>query len=114
MCKEEASKTLLHQSLQYSRNREKCFSPSVNWVQSVVMSGRFNNSQHCSGRYTELLEFIFTANSAEGFRQCNNEWKTHIRKSHQIQLISVSHYDKLSPSHRPNPETSTFSTNNAS
>lgn len=92
MCREEALKTLSYKSLQYFRNREKCFSNSLEWIRSVVMNGEFNNSRHSPGRYTELLEFVFTDESIRGFRQCRNEWKTHIRKSSLIQLVSVSPY----------------------
>ena len=44
ICEEEMLKTLHFQTLQYHRNREKCFSPSLDWILKNPCNGRFNNS----------------------------------------------------------------------
>lgn len=86
----EKSKTLFYQSLQFNRNREKCFSPNLNWITTRVQNGKFNNSNFVIDRYRYLLEFCFEDESIAAFRCCNNEWKTNIRKLPLIKLVSVT------------------------
>jgi hypothetical protein len=80
MCNKEADKTLYYQSLQYYRNKEKCFSPYLDWIKSRVQDGRFNNSYIKQDRYSRLLEFIICTSSLKEFIQCRHEWKTNSRK----------------------------------
>jgi hypothetical protein len=89
MCSVEAEKTLKFQSLQFNRNREKCFSHSINWILQNPCNGRFNNSAFCPDRYAHILIFDFTEESKKAFVIASNEWKIHIRKTSLIQLIEV-------------------------
>lgn len=79
VCYEEYIKTLQEQTLQFSRNREKCFSPDIDWIKTVVQNNKFNNSNFCKDRYKYLLTYIFSNTELHKFRQCRNEWKTNIR-----------------------------------
>lgn len=87
VCAEEYLKTLEFQSLQYSRNREKCFSPSLDWIKSRVQDGKFNNSQYTE-RYKYLLKFELEDSQISKFIVCANEWKTNSRK--QVKILKVS------------------------
>lgn len=89
VCQLERDLTIKQQSLQFNRNREKCFSPSLEWIRTNPMNGKFNNSQWVAGSYAHLLEFEFTDCSLPAFRQCTNEWKTHIRMMHKIKVVAV-------------------------
>ncbi|ALY07541.1 hypothetical protein 2AV2_89 [Nodularia phage vB_NpeS-2AV2] len=89
MCQVERDLTLYHQSLQFHRNREKCFSPNIAWIKTNPMNGKFNNSQWVQGRYAHLLEFEFTDYSLPAFRQCRNEWKTDIRSMRLVNIIAI-------------------------
>jgi hypothetical protein len=92
MCVEEMNLTLYFQSLQYHRNREKCFSHNLDWIINRVMNFNFNNSNHVIGRYKHLLEFTF--DSSNGFIINNNEWKTNIRLNNLIKIISIKEYNE--------------------
>lgn len=80
MCAEEASATLERQSLQFNRNREKCFSPYLDWINTRVRDGKFNNSNIKTERYAIVLRFKFADDEINKFTICKNEWKTNIRK----------------------------------
>ena len=87
----EKSKTLFYQSLQFNRNREKCFSHNLNWITTRVQNGKFNNSNCVTDRYRYLLEFGFEDSSIAAFSCCNNnEWKTNIRKLPLIKLVQIT------------------------
>jgi hypothetical protein len=90
MCAEEMNKTIHYQSLQFNRNREKCFSPSLDWILNNPCNGNFNNSNIKKDRYKHILQFIFTDESIKGFTQRRNEWKIHCRKRNSIQLIAIN------------------------
>ena len=80
VCLDEANKTLDFQTLQYYRNREKCFSPNLEWIKTRVQDGKFNNSNSDTNRYKYLLKFEFNDDVVSKFVICNNEWKTNNRK----------------------------------
>lgn len=90
MCLEEMNKTIHFNSLQFNRNKEKCFSPSLDWILNNPCNGKFNNSHIKKDRYKYILQFIFANESIEGFIQCRNEWKTHYRKQYLIKLYSIN------------------------
>jgi hypothetical protein len=92
MCSVEAEKTLKFQSLQFNRNREKCFSHSINWILQNPCNGRFNNSAFCPDRYAHILIFDFTEESKKAFVIASNEWKIHIKKTNLIKLMNVKKY----------------------
>lgn len=87
MCDEEAEKTLKFSSLQFFRNREKCFSPSLVWIKTRVMDGKFNNSGMKPLRYNRLLEFTIDSDSYSKFRICGNEVKILSRQI--IKILSI-------------------------
>lgn len=89
VCYEEYIKTVNNQSLQFNRNREKCFSPNVDWIKTIVQNGKFNNSNFCKDRYKYLLVFEFDDNELNKFIQCNNEWKTTIRKYPEVSKVEL-------------------------
>jgi hypothetical protein len=91
VCLEESEKTLHFQSLQFHRNKEKCFSPSLDWIKSRVQDGKFNNSAYIRNRYAHLLRFELEDDQISKFIICSHEWKTNIRK--QVKIIRVFLHD---------------------
>lgn len=89
MCKEELYLTLKFNSLQYFRNREKCFSPYMYWIVNVVMNGRFNNSYSKLDRYMYLACFCIPTSEKHKFRRYKLEWKTDVRKQVKVNKIIV-------------------------
>jgi len=89
MCKKELDKTLHFNSLQYFRNREKCFSPYVTWIKNKVMDGKFNNSNQASDRYSYLTCFCIPSFEKSKFRIHGVEWKTNNRKQVKVSKIIV-------------------------
>lgn len=89
MCKKELDLTLKFKSLQYFRNKEKCFSPWFQWIVSRVMDGKFNNSENRLDMYAYLVCFCIPRSEEHKFRRCNLEWKTHVRKQVKVNKIIV-------------------------
>lgn len=89
VCKEEVDKTLHFQSLQYFRNKEKCFSPSIDWIKTRVQDGKFNSSAFEKKRYNYLLRFELEDSQLSKFTVCTNEWKTTVKKDVMILRATV-------------------------
>lgn len=87
MCLREKEKTLHFGTLQYDRNREKCFSPSIDWINSRVKDGSFNNSQFKFGRYSYVLSFVFSDEDIRSFIKGEDEWKLNCRQ--QIKPLAI-------------------------
>lgn len=87
MCLREKEKTLHLGTLQYDRNREKCFSPSIDWINSRVRDGKFNNSQSKLDRYAHVLSFVFSDQDIRLFTKGKNEWKLNCRE--QIKPLAI-------------------------
>lgn len=87
MCEEEYLTTVKYSSLQFYRNREKCFSPNLDWIKNRVCDGKFNNSTFCIDRYKYIVCFIIPSSQIYKFRVHLLEWKTDIRKQVKIDKV---------------------------
>ena len=69
--------------------RYKYFSPSLNFVESRVMDGKFNNSNWKTYRYTHLLIFEIKDEDCKHFTIGKQEWKIDRRKAHNVKWRRV-------------------------
>ena len=87
LCQDEYFTTIKYSSLQFGRNREKCFSPYLGWIQHWVCDGKFNNSKFCNDRYKYLVCFIIPYSQIHKFRIHHLEWKTDVTKQIKIEKV---------------------------
>jgi hypothetical protein len=74
------------------RSKHKWFSQDRGWIESRVMDGRFNNSQHKPGRYACLLRFdvSVTEDLKDTFDMIGNkELMLNIRKANRVKILST-------------------------
>lgn len=88
MCDEEFQDTMKHKSLSWN-SKFKWFG-TLEFVESRVRDGKFNNSKFVPDRYKNLLEFEVEEESLKHFSKCGNrEFMLSVRKAPLVKIVSI-------------------------
>lgn len=86
MCKEEYERTIERGSPDFYK-RYKWFSPNLDWINSRVRDGKFNNSKFKQGAYDYVVTFEWDGEKAD--RTTTNEIQFDRRSNPNIRVVRV-------------------------
>lgn len=84
MCQEEYEQTIRCGGPAW-KSKNKWFGP-LEFVESRVRDGRFNNSHLTNGRYDRIVEFILVSGEEHFKLRGPKEWMLNIRKSPLVKM----------------------------